>query len=29
LIEVIQKIPESGFPFTTTIIEENDRYLFT
>jgi len=29
LIEVIQKIPEAGFPFTTTIIEENDRYLFT
>jgi len=29
LIEVIQKIPEAGFPFTTTIVEENDRYLFT
>jgi hypothetical protein len=29
LIEVIQKIPEKGFPFRTTIIEENDRYLFT
>jgi hypothetical protein len=29
LIEVIQKIPETGFPFTTTIVEENDRYLFT
>lgn len=29
LIEVVQKIPENGFPFTTTIIEENDRYLFT
>ena len=29
LIEVIQKIPENGFPFRTTIIEENDRYLFT
>ena len=29
LIEVIQKIPETGFPFTTTIVEENDRYMFT
>ena len=29
LIEVIQKIPENGFPFTTTIIEENDRFLFS
>lgn len=29
LIEVIQQIPHSGFPFTTTIIEENDRYIFT
>jgi len=29
LIEVIQQIPESGFPFTTTIIEENDRYIFS
>jgi len=29
LIEVIQKIPESGFPFRTTIIEENDRFKFT
>ena len=29
LLEVIQKIPEDGFPFTTTIIEENDRYKFT
>ncbi len=29
LIEVIQKIPETGFPFTTTIIEENDRYKFS
>jgi len=29
LIEVIQKIPENGFPFTTTIVEENDRFLFS
>jgi hypothetical protein len=29
LIEVIQKIPETGFPFTTIIVEENDRYMFT
>ncbi len=29
LMEAIQKIPEDGFPFTTTIINDNDRYLFT
>lgn len=29
LIEVIQKVPDTGFPFTTTIVEENDRYNFT
>jgi len=29
LIEVIQQIPENGFPFTTTIIPDNDRYIFT
>ena len=29
LIEVIQQIPESGFPFTTTIIQEGERFLFT
>ena len=29
LIEVIQQIPGNGFPFTSTIIEENDRYIFT
>jgi hypothetical protein len=29
LIEVIQQIPANGFPFTTTIVEENDRYIFT
>ena len=29
LIETIQQVPENGFPFSTTIIEENDRYIFT
>jgi len=29
LIEMIQKIPETGFPFSTTIIQENERYVFT
>ncbi len=29
LIEVIQQIPEKGFPFSTMIIEENDRFMFT
>ena len=29
LIEVIQQIPEHGFPFTTKIIQENERFLFT
>jgi hypothetical protein len=29
LIEVIQQIPENDFPFTTTIIEENEKYKFT
>ena len=29
LIEMIQQVPESGFPFTTTIIEENEKYKFT
>lgn len=29
LIEAIQQIPENGFPFTTTIVNDNDRYLFT
>ncbi|MGA2824317.1 MAG: hypothetical protein ABSE72_12425 [Bacteroidales bacterium] len=29
LIEMIQQIPATGFPFTTTIIEDNDRYIFT
>ena len=29
LIEVIQQIPAPDFPFTTTIIEENERFEFT
>ena len=29
LIETIQMIPRDKFPFTTTIVEDNDRYLFT
>lgn len=30
LIETIEQIPKStGFPFITTIIEENERYEFT
>ena len=29
LIEVIKQVPETGFPFTTTIVEEYERYLFT
>lgn len=29
LIEVIGQIPGNGFPFTTTIIQEGERFLFT
>jgi len=29
LIEAIKQIPENGFPFTATIIEENERFWFT
>ncbi len=29
LIETIQKVPENGFPFSTTIVEENERFSFT
>lgn len=29
LIETIIQIPENGFPFLTTIVEEDDRYMFT
>lgn len=29
LIEQIQMVPETGFPFTTIIIEDNRRFIFT
>jgi len=29
LMEVIQQIPKDGFPFRTTIVEENERFEFT
>lgn len=29
LIDSIKQVPNNGFPFATTIIEENDKYLFT
>lgn len=29
LIETIKQVPADRFPFTTTIIEDNERYLFT
>lgn len=29
LMEMIQKVPAEGFPFTTTIVKENDRYCFS
>jgi hypothetical protein len=29
LLEMIQQVPEDGFPFTTTIVEENERFKFT
>ena len=29
LIEMIEQIPKGEFPFATTIIEEDERYLFT
>lgn len=29
LIETIKQVPQSGFPFTTIIIEENERFKFT
>jgi hypothetical protein len=28
LIEAIQQVPNEGFPFSATIIEENDRFKF-
>ncbi len=29
LLDAIQQIPIEGFPFTTTIVRDNERYLFT
>lgn len=29
LIETIQQVPAGAFPFTTTIVRENDRFKFT
>ena len=29
LIEGIRQVADDSFPFTTTIVEENDRYIFT
>lgn len=29
LMETIERIPKEAFPFTTTIIKENDRFQFT
>ena len=29
LIEAIKQIPDNQFPFATTIIEENNKFIFT
>jgi len=29
LMDLIQQVPKEAFPVTTTIVKENDRYLFT
>jgi len=29
LIETIQQVPKSGFPFSTTIIQESEKFIFT
>lgn len=29
LMQQIQQVPEDGFPFETTIIKENEMFLFT
>lgn len=29
LIEAITQVSDSSFPFQTTIVEENERYIFT
>ncbi len=29
LMDMMDKIPSNGFPFTATIVQENERYEFT
>lgn len=29
LIDMIEQVPKNKFPFSTTIVEDNDRYFFT
>jgi len=29
LIEAIRQVPQENFPFTTTIVKDNDRYEFS
>lgn len=29
LTDAIKQVPDSGFPFKTTIVSENDMYVFT
>jgi hypothetical protein len=29
LIESILQVPEAGFPFTTTIVQDSERFMFT
>jgi uroporphyrinogen-III synthase len=29
LINIIERVPKTGFPFATTIIKENERFQFT
>lgn len=29
LTEMIKQVPTEGFPFETTIVEDNERYMFT
>lgn len=29
LMEAIQKVPQENFPFTTTIVKDNDRFEFS
>ncbi|MFD2962791.1 MULTISPECIES: hypothetical protein [Olivibacter] len=29
LIDMIQRVPSDGLPFSTTIVEENERFEFT